>query len=160
MITLREDATACPTGWTDVTAADCDAGAPCYSGMGIRGANTDFATASDTDIPDVAGHVCSGASASDDSGGGAGTGCSGTTSEYDDILDIAEMALHGHPFRASTSSSTGDGSGGMLLDIAGDANHVAFTGTPSATLGEQVGGTGGGTNHNHPFMTVRFCKKD
>jgi hypothetical protein len=31
------------------------------------------------------------------------------------------------------------------------ANYSAFTGTPSNTAGEQIGGTGGGETHTHTF---------
>ena len=32
--------------------------------------------------------------------------------------------------------------GGMMLDAGGDSNSAAFTGTPTGTRGEQIGGSG------------------
>lgn len=53
------------------------------------------------------------------------------------------MPNHGHPARYNTSSSSGsDGFGGIMLDSGGDSNSVAYTGTPSGTAGQAIGGSG------------------
>ncbi len=64
-------------------------------------------------------------------------------------LTEAQIPLHGHPYRMRDfGGGEPDGSGGMLCDVSA-ANKAAFTGTPSNTAGEQIGGTGGGQAHNH-----------
>lgn len=77
-------------------------------------------------------------------------------------MSIDEMPLHGHPTRVSTGSGAGsDISGGMMLDAGADANYVAFTGTPTSTAGQQVGGTGGGQSHNiiQPTIVLNYIIK-
>lgn len=79
----------------------------------------------------------------------------------------ASDGLHGHPFRTSTQDDgDADTTGGLMLNSANVANQSAFTGTPSSTNGEQIGGggahthtftsdaTGGGSAHNNmpPFL--------
>lgn len=55
-----------------------------------------------------------------------------------------EIKLHGHPFRVDTQQNAdSDGGGGMMLNGDADSNRSAYTGTPSGTLGQQIGGTGG-----------------
>lgn len=66
-------------------------------------------------------------------------------------LTEAQMPLHGHPWRmvAQTASSTsGATTGGFLINTSPSVNNYPeFTGTPSATAGQQIGGTGGGQAH-------------
>lgn len=53
------------------------------------------------------------------------------------------MPNHGHPARYNAVAGTGsDAAGGMMLDAGGDSNSAAFTGTPTGTRGEQIGGSG------------------
>lgn len=53
------------------------------------------------------------------------------------------MPNHGHPVRYSSATSVdGSGNGGILLEVVGAGNYSAFTGTPSNTIGEQIGGSG------------------
>src|SRR5688572_7135383 len=67
-------------------------------------------------------------------------------------LTIAQMPLHGHPFRIdAVSGSDIDPSGGFTMSDNSDANTPAFSGTPTATAGQQIGGTGGGEAHTHSF---------
>lgn len=77
-------------------------------------------------------------------------------------LTIAEMPLHGHPFRtdAQTDANT-DNSGGFSMNRDNDRNEDAFTGTPSETRGEQIGGTGGDGAHNNlqPYIVVYMWKR-
>jgi hypothetical protein len=67
-------------------------------------------------------------------------------------LTINQIPLHGHPWRMSTQNTgTSGGTGGMMITTQSVANRAAFTGTPSNTAGEQIGGTGGGQSHDHTF---------
>ena len=57
-----------------------------------------------------------------------------------------EFKLHGHPSRRGTefNATTDTGGGGILMDSNGtQANKSAFTGTPSNTDGQHIGGSGG-----------------
>jgi len=49
---------------------------------------------------------------------------------------------HGHPTRVATSAgASSDATGGLMLDATGTVtNFVSFTGTPTNTAGQQVGG--------------------
>lgn len=59
--------------------------------------------------------------------------------------------LHGHPFRIATSGDSGiSNNGALALDNQGQNNYSAYTGTPSATNGQQIGGAG---DHTHTFTT-------
>lgn len=51
---------------------------------------------------------------------------------------------HGHPFRLSVSNDEGDSrtTGGLDMKSVSNTNYPAFTGTPSTTAGEQIGGSG------------------
>jgi len=67
-------------------------------------------------------------------------------------LSISQIPLHGHPTRMYDGSSDDlRSTGGITVSNAngGDSNFSAYTGTPSATLGEQIGGAGGGQSHTH-----------
>lgn len=77
------------------------------------------------------------------------------------------MPNHGHATRvAENSTDTSDTTGGMLLKAAGSSNFAAYTGTPSNTAGQQVGGSGtasitgstatagSGTAHNNMQPTM------
>lgn len=73
-----------------------------------------------------------------------------------------EMPLHGHPFRASyTATGSSDAStqvtGGFPTKTASAATQTAYTGTPSNTAGQQIGGAGGGAAHDNmpPFAVLR-----
>ncbi len=59
----------------------------------------------------------------------------------------AALPAHGHPFRSDTGADdTTDLSGGFMIGDDGTlANQPAFAGTPSNTLGEQIGGQSAGT---------------
>lgn len=55
-----------------------------------------------------------------------------------------EIKLHGHPYRSGTASvSSPDGTGGFQREGTNATNYSAYTGAPSATTGQQIGGTGG-----------------
>jgi len=55
-----------------------------------------------------------------------------------------QLLLHGHTTRMANSSSAGnDTTGGMMMDNNAPVNHPEFTGTPTNTQGQQVGGAGG-----------------
>jgi microcystin-dependent protein len=79
-------------------------------------------------------------------------------------LTEAEMPLHGHPWRSSNtneSSWQSDVTGGFPTSNNGVSTRSAFTGSPSNTIGEQIGGTGGGGAHNNmqPSLAVNFIIK-
>jgi microcystin-dependent protein len=72
----------------------------------------------------------------------------------DTAISINQMPLHGHIARYSDnvdSTATQSNEGGFMLNGASDGNEAAYTGTPNATLGNQIGGTGGGQTHTHTF---------
>jgi microcystin-dependent protein len=50
--------------------------------------------------------------------------------------------LHGHPARFSGGTSSPDGNGGINLNNNGNSNHT-FTGEPTDTFGQAIGGSGG-----------------
>lgn len=67
-------------------------------------------------------------------------------------LTIAQMPLHGHTARYSTSTGNDEqAEGGIMLSNKPNQQNVLFTGTPSATFGEQIGGAGNGDAHTHTF---------
>lgn len=155
---------AAPTGWL-----------LCYGQAISRTTYADLFTAISTtygvgdgvttfNLPDLRGRVVAG---QDDMGG---TSANRLTNQTDGVegdtlgatggaetntLTIAEMPLHGHAARISNNAGSAvDGVGGMALEQNGDSNYAAFTGTPSETAGEQIGGTGGGTAHNNVQPTI------
>lgn len=68
------------------------------------------------------------------------------------VLTVAELPAHGHPFRTSAVNAVtaqSDVDGGLMMNDTSNANQVAFDGTPSSTIGQQIGGTGGGAGHSH-----------
>jgi len=80
-------------------------------------------------------------------------------------LTTAQIPLHGHPARYSTSVDNDEQAEGgiMLSNKPGQKQNVAaYTGTLGDTLGQQIGGTGGGEAHNHGLsmtnlnMAVRY----
>jgi microcystin-dependent protein len=79
-------------------------------------------------------------------------------------LTEAEMPLHGHPWRSSNSNESSwqsDTTGGFPTSNAANSNRSAYTGTPSATIGQQIGGTGGGGAHANmqPSLALNFIIK-
>lgn len=69
-------------------------------------------------------------------------------------LTVDEMPLHGHPWRDNTAGS----GGGVQAATSGPyfkgegltgTNRSAYSGTPSDTAGQTIGGTGGGLGHSH-----------
>ncbi len=60
---------------------------------------------------------------------------------------------HGHPLYVSASTGgSSNPSGGVMLNGLNSSTQAAYTGTPSATLGQQLGGAGA---HDHD-VTVTF----
>ena len=111
-------------------------------------------------LPDLRGRVIagkdnmSGTAASRLTSNVAGSTLGATGGVQSHIMTTDEMPLHGHPTRVSTGTTAADGSGGIMLDTGGDANYAAYTGTPTTTAGQQVGGTGGGQSHNNVQPTI------
>lgn len=158
--------TAAPTGWllcygqaiSRTTYADLFAAIGTTYGSG--NGSTTF------NVPDLRGRVVAG---QDDmggvsanrltgqSGGVNGDTLGGTGGDEVHTLTEAQMPLHGHPARISTTvegTFQSTGSGGFPLTVNSDSNYAAFTGTPSATPGQQIGGTGGGDAHNNVQPTI------
>jgi microcystin-dependent protein len=55
-----------------------------------------------------------------------------------------EIKLHGHPFRTGAGNNATDPSGGIAMDGNGaQVTQQAFTGTPTGSPGQLIGGTGG-----------------
>ena len=64
-------------------------------------------------------------------------------------LTVAQMPLHGHPW---SGGGGGDGNvrGGPFTSRADTWGvYPEYTGTPTVTAGETIGGTGGGQGHSH-----------
>lgn len=66
-------------------------------------------------------------------------------------LTVNQIPLHGHEFRWSNTTGGSNGSGGFMLDNSDVRTNSTFTGTPTDTAGQQIGGTGGGQSHDHSF---------
>ncbi len=78
----------------------------------------------------------------------------GTTGDH--TLTVAQIPNHGHPTYVSTtveSTFQSRGTGGFPLTTSGASAYAAYSGTVSATPGQQVGGTGGDQPHNHPISS-------
>jgi microcystin-dependent protein len=113
-------------------------------------------------LPDVRGRVIAG---QDDMGGSSANRLTNQTGGLDGdtlgatggsethTLTEAQMPLHGHPARISSGGAS-NSVGGFLLDADNDANRSAYTGTPTETIGQQIGGTGGGAAHNNIQPTI------
>lgn len=60
------------------------------------------------------------------------------------VLQLDEIRLHGHPWRSGAIGiSSPNGAGGFTRDANEATTYPAYTGAPSATAGQQIGGTGG-----------------
>ena len=73
----------------------------------------------------------------------------GRTATDAHTLTTNEIPLHGHAWEYTVTAGGGSASGGFRL---GDQNFLsasAYTGAPSNTVGQQIGGTGGGASHSH-----------
>jgi microcystin-dependent protein len=83
-------------------------------------------------------------------------------------------AAHGHPFRLCTASSQdNDSSGGIMVAVSSTTDYAAYTGSPTSTAGQEIGGggahshavtgssasTGSGTAHNNvqPTLILNKC---
>lgn len=127
---------AAPTGWTKDTTHDNKA-LRVVSGAAGSGGSVAFTTA-------FGSQTVSGTTGSTTAGGTVG----GTA------ITIAQMPLHGHPFRSSYAFANSAGSnvtGGLITRALSTATEAAYTGTPSDTAGQQIGGEGGGQTHTHTF---------
>ena len=117
--------TSAPTGWTKSSSHN-DKALRIVSGTASSGGSTAFSSVFASQTP---------------------AGTVGNTT-----LTIDQIPLHGHAARYSDTNETSqNGQGGMMLSTSGDSNYTAHTGTPSSTIGDQIGGTGGGNSHTHSF---------
>jgi microcystin-dependent protein len=72
-------------------------------------------------------------------------------------MSIAEMPLHGHPYRASYAQQGGAQSsttGGFMHFTSAVSTQGPYTGVPSNTQGQGIGGEGGGGAHNNLQPTI------
>jgi microcystin-dependent protein len=90
----------------------------------------------------------------------------GKTATDGHALTIDQMPLHGHPYihNTSTENQANAGNGGTLVtktpaQAGSSVVRAAFTGTPSETIGQSIGGTGGGAAHTHA-MDIRVNYHD
>ena len=117
-------------------------------------------------LPDLRGRVIAG---QDDMGGSSANRLTNQTGGLDGdtlgatggaethTLTEAQMPLHGHAFRASYASAgtaSSDTTGGFITRTTSASTEAAYTGTPSNTQGQQIGGTGGGGAHNNVQPTI------
>lgn len=114
-------------------------------------------------LPDLRGRVVAG---QDDMGGSSANrltnqsgGLNGDTlgatgGSETHTLTEAQMPLHGHPWRSSINGGSPAASGGLTMDESFLGDHAAYTGSPSSTRGQQIGGTGGGAAHNNVQPTI------
>lgn len=117
--------TSAPTGWTKDTNHN-DKALRITSGTASTGGTVAFETAFASKTP---------------------TGTVGATT-----LTVNQIPLHGHSARYSqTSSSSADGAGGIMLDNDGSQTTNTNTGAAGSTIGNQIGGTGGGESHTHTW---------
>jgi hypothetical protein len=67
-------------------------------------------------------------------------------------LTIDQMPLHGHPaLYGPEHNGELDLSGGLGVSTQNLTSKEAWTGNPGTTVGQQIGGTGGGQPHTHSF---------
>lgn len=132
--------TTAPTGWTKITASVDDRALRVTSGTISQGGTFDFS--------DV---------------------FSGNWDTDNHTLTTDEMPLHGHPYRRnSVNGANTDTTGGLVMSNDGgtQANASAFTGTPTDSADQQIGGTGGGSGHVHNmdnevlYLDVIIADKD
>jgi len=163
---LIHAAAAAPSGWllAQGQAVSRTTYATLFNAIGTS-YNTGGEAGTDFRLPDLRGRTVAGVGGS--TAGrltAAGAGINGDTlgatgGAETHTITTAQMPNHGHPFRTrsdtigSPSAST---TGGFLMNnnASGLANRAAFTGTPSDTNGEQIGGTGGGQAHNNTQPTI------
>lgn len=68
----------------------------------------------------------------------------GIMGDHIGTLQMSQNLLHGHPWRTSNNSVAESGqTGGFVTDTDAQYTKSEFTGTPSGSAGEQIGGSGG-----------------
>ena len=152
-----------PTGWilTFGQAVSRTTYAALFAVIGTTYGSGDGSTT--FNLPDLRGRVVAG---EDDMGGTSAnrlTGLSGgvngdvlggTGGLETHTLTVAQIPLHGHPAYISTSGTDPNSTGGFALNSESVSTYSAYTGSLSATPGQQIGGTGGGDSHNNVQPTI------
>jgi microcystin-dependent protein len=110
--------------------------------------------------------ICAGSTYAAGSSGGTVTQTTDTSGSHTHTsvttgahaLTVAQLPAHGHPWlhKTSAESTTESGASGAIVTgaIAPSATATAYTGAPSSTSGQQIGGTGGGEAHTHTGGTA------
>jgi len=91
-------------------------------------------------------------------GGVNGDTLGGTGGEEAHTQTIAEMALHGHPWRQADAVGSSGLVGGLAANDVSPQNVGPFTGTPTSTSGQQIGGQGGSDAFNVVQPTIILNK--
>lgn len=154
-----------PTGWLFARgqAVSRSTYAALFSAIGTTYGNGDGSTT--FNLPDLRGRVVAGKDdmggtsanrLTNQSGGLNGDNLGATGGSETHTLTEAQMPLHGHPFHATYFNAGTAGqatTGGMMVNGSG-ATQSAYTGTPSASQGQQIGGRGGDGAHNNVQPTI------
>lgn len=155
--------TSAPTGWilTFGQAVSRTTYAALFAVIGTTYGSGDGSTT--FNLPDLRGRVVAG---EDDMGGTSANRLTGLSGGVDgDVLGgtgglethtltVAQIPLHGHPAYISTSGTDPNSTGGFALNSESVSTYSAYTGSLSATPGQQIGGTGGGDSHNNVQPTI------
>lgn len=124
-------------------------------------------------VPDLRGRTVAG---KDDMGGAAANRLTGTDGGVDGLtlgaaggaethqLTELQMPLHGHPWYSSYTTQTtfqSKSTGGFPHSNNSAGVRNAYTGTPAAAQGQQIGGTGGNAAHNNvqPTLVLNYIIK-
>jgi hypothetical protein len=106
----------------------------------------------------------------------SGTASSGGTTAFSTIfgktatdahtLTVAQMPLHGHPWRSGFVSEAGGGGFQAIASSMNVTNNDAYTGALGDFPSTHLGGSGGGGSHTHgmdirvQYVDLIICQKD
>jgi microcystin-dependent protein len=90
-------------------------------------------------------------------GGVNGDTLGATGGDETHVLTTAQLAAHGHPYFHTNDGGGAGYTGGLATSTNGTQKVTsAFSGTPSTTDGEQIGGSGSDEAHNNVQPTIIF----